>query len=269
MAILCDTSTVPRRDGAELWVEAVSELFVPLECVPQRGAAFHGRLRAGTLGPLRMCAMAVSPHRAKRTPRLAANTGGDRYKLSLILGGEALIVQDGREAVLRAGDFAIYDCSRPYTFVTDEPLRMLVFVLPRDIIGVPSARVSRITATRIPSCNGIAWAMAPFLKRLAQLAVRDEVPPDEHRVVESVVDLIGSLCAHSRAELALRLHAYIDAHLSDADLTPTRLAAAHFISTRYLHKLFEAEGTTVCRWIRASRLERCPRDLLDPVLAQA
>ena len=275
MAILCDTSTVPMRDSAELWVEAVSKLFVPLECIPQRGAAFNGWLRAGSVGPIRMCAMAVSPHRAKRTPHLAANTPGDQYKLSLILGGEALIVQDGREAILRPGDFAIYDCSRPYTFVTNEPLRMLVSVLPRDIIGFSPARVSQITATRIPSCNGIAWAMAPFLRRLAQLAIRDEVPRDEHRVVESVVDLVGSLCAtvmtenvrphvHSRAELVLRIRAYIDAHLGDPDLTPTRLAAAHFISKRYLHKLFEAEGVSVSRWIRERRLERSRSALVDP-----
>jgi len=32
-----------------------------------------------------------------------------------------------------------------------------------------------------------------------------------------------------------------------------------------LHKLFEAEGTSVCQWIRTSRLERCRRDLLDPL----
>jgi AraC-like DNA-binding protein len=219
--------------------------------------------------------MEVSPHTVKRTPRLAANTQGDQYKLSLILGGEVLIVQDGREAVLRPGDFGIYDCSRPYTFVANDRFRMLACVLPRDIIGFSPARVSEITATRIPSGNGIGWAMAPFLKRLADVAVRDEVLPDEHRVVESVVDLVGSLCAtvmteeagpqaHSRSELMLRIRASIDAQLGDPDLTPARIAAAHFISKRYLHKLFEAEGTTVSRWIRERRLERCRSALADP-----
>ena len=117
--------------------------------------------------------------------------------------------------------------------------------------------------------------MAPFLKRLADLAIRDEVPPDEHRVVESVVDLVESLCvsamgddvsphAHSRAELLLRIRAYIEAHLDDPDLTPTQIASAHFVSKRYLHKLVESEGTTVARWIRERRLERCRRDLVNP-----
>ena len=40
----------------------------------------------------------------------------------------------------------------------------------------------------------------------------------------------------------LRIRAYIDSHLGDPELTPTRIAATHFISKRYLHKLFEAEG---------------------------
>ena len=275
MVVECDTASVPMRDSADLWVQAVSELFVPLECAPHRGAAFHGRLRAGSLGPVQLCGLEVSPHTVKRTPRLAANTRGDQYKLSLILGGEALVVQDSREAVLGPGDFAIYDCSRPYTFVSNDLFRMLVCVLPRDIIGMSPERVSAITATRIPSGSGIAWAMAPFLKRLADLAIRDEVPADEHRVVESVVDLVESLCAtamgddagphaHSRAELLLRIRAYIDSHLGDPELTPTQIAAAHFISKRYLHKVFEGEGVSVSRWIRERRLECCRSALADP-----
>ena len=47
-------------------------------------------------------------------------------------------------------------------------------------------------------------------------------------------------------------------------MTPTTIAAAHHISLRYLHKLFEAQGTTVAGWIRRRRLDRCRVDLLDP-----
>jgi AraC-like DNA-binding protein len=35
MAVICDTSSVPVEDRAELWVEASSQLFVPLECRPR------------------------------------------------------------------------------------------------------------------------------------------------------------------------------------------------------------------------------------------
>ena len=176
MPLVCDTATVPAADRAELWVAASSELFVPLECTPRAGTPFQGILRAGSVGPVRLCALEATPHTVRRTPRLASNTRGDQYKLSLSLGGEALIVQDGREAVLRPGDFTIYDCSRPYTLVGGDRFRMLVGVLPRDVLGIPPERVARITATRIPGSAGLGWAMAPFVKRLTDLAVRGEIP---------------------------------------------------------------------------------------------
>ena len=63
------------------------------------------------------------------------------------------------------------------------------------------------------------------------------------------------------------MHAFIEARLADPGLTPTAVADAHFISVRYLHKLFEAERCTVAEVIRRRRLERCRRDLLDPTMA--
>ncbi|MEU2281631.1 helix-turn-helix domain-containing protein [Streptomyces sp. NPDC013178] len=61
--------------------------------------------------------------------------------------------------------------------------------------------------------------------------------------------------------MLLRIRAYIGRHLADPDLTPQTIARAHHISVRYLHKLFEGEGTTVGRWIRSRRLEASLRDL--------
>jgi AraC-like DNA-binding protein len=64
--------------------------------------------------------------------------------------------------------------------------------------------------------------------------------------------------------LLLGVHAFIEQHLGDADLSPGIVATAHHVSVRYLHRLFEAQDTTVAAWIRRRRLERCRRDLADP-----
>jgi AraC-like DNA-binding protein len=69
-----------------------------------------------------------------------------------------------------------------------------------------------------------------------------------------------------RRAMMARVQAYIDRHLGDPTLSPQSIADAHFISVRYLHRLFEAEEVTVAGWVRARRLERCRRDLLDPAL---
>jgi AraC-like DNA-binding protein len=67
-----------------------------------------------------------------------------------------------------------------------------------------------------------------------------------------------------RGALVRRIRAFIDSHLGDPELTPAAVAAAHHISLRYLHKLFEPERHGVAGLIRQRRLERCRHDLLDP-----
>jgi AraC-like DNA-binding protein len=64
--------------------------------------------------------------------------------------------------------------------------------------------------------------------------------------------------------LLLRVHAFIEEHLGEIDLAPGIVAAAHHISLRHLHRLFETQHTTVAGWIRHRRLERCRKDLADP-----
>jgi AraC-like DNA-binding protein len=62
----------------------------------------------------------------------------------------------------------------------------------------------------------------------------------------------------------LRIKDYIDHHLPDPSLSPPQVAAAAGISTRYLHKLFAAQGQTVSEYMRDRRLDRVHRDLQDP-----
>jgi len=70
------------------------------------------------------------------------------------------------------------------------------------------------------------------------------------------------------SELRLRILSYIEANLDDPELSPRSIARANFVSTRYLHKLFENEARTVSRLIGDLRLDRCRRDLTDPELCR-
>lgn len=70
-----------------------------------------------------------------------------------------------------------------------------------------------------------------------------------------------------RQALLAQIYAFIQKNLGDTNLTLNAIAAAHHISLRYLHKLFQREGHTVAGWIRGLRLEQCRCDLTDPHLA--
>jgi AraC-like DNA-binding protein len=79
------------------------------------------------------------------------------------------------------------------------------------------------------------------------------------------IEAVGSVPAQVRERTQLlRVHAFIEEHLGELDLAPGIIAAAHHLSVRQLHRLFETQQTTVAGWIRSRRLERCRRDLADP-----
>ncbi|WP_186404780.1 helix-turn-helix domain-containing protein [[Actinomadura] parvosata] len=78
------------------------------------------------------------------------------------------------------------------------------------------------------------------------------------------LDQARSLPADARQRtLLMEVHAFIERRLGDAELDPATVAAAHHISVRYLHRLFESENTTVAAWIRQRRLERCRAELIS------
>jgi AraC-like DNA-binding protein len=93
-----------------------------------------------------------------------------------------------------------------------------------------------------------------------------------------VVDLLSALLAHAldadallspethRQTLVLRIRAFVQQHLHDPHLSPPAIAAAHNISTSYLHRLFQQEDETVAALIRNQRLDHARRDLADPAL---
>lgn len=152
---------------------------------------------------------------------------------------------------------------------------MLVLMFPRTALRVPARTMARMTAVRLSSRDGIGALIHPFLTGLT--AHPDGVsPPAARHLNEAVLEMVAAALTDGDSagpvgpqHLPLRVQRFIDDHLSDPDLAPGTVAAAHHISTRYLHKLFEREGETVAGWIRARRLERCRRDLHDAELSHS
>jgi AraC-like DNA-binding protein len=130
----------------------------------------------------------------------------------------------------------------------------------------------------VSSAQSTGSLVAPFLRRLvANLETPGE--PVNSRLADNVLDLLATLFSERtgmapadpaalRRSLLLSVHSWIDAHLADPDLDPDTIARANHISVRYLHKLFQEQGTSVGSWVRERRLANCRRDLADPALAQ-
>jgi AraC-like DNA-binding protein len=261
----------PAGERFDYWRHVVSDTFVPLEVHCPDATDFRGRLRGCELGSLRFMDVAAERHTARRTAPLIRAAPAGCYKVGLQLRGSSVLIQDGREAMLTPGDFSLYDTDRPYTLAFSDTHRTLVLVFPRDLLGLPSARLATLTATRIS--GGTAALVGPFLGQLAGML--DDVDGRAGvRLAGNVIDLLGTVLAE-RLDLApqdtdaahraqmLQITAFIEEHLAEPELCPTQIAVAHHISLRQLHKLFHANGTTVAGWVRERRLEHCARDLRD------
>lgn len=256
--------------------EAVTASFVPLDVLRVGNDPFWGRLRTVDVEPVHVSEVTASQHLVERTSSMVTSSDPSYYKASLQVSGTGLLIQDGREAVLQPGDLAIYDTGRPYSLVFEEDMRMLVLMFPREHLGLPPEIVKQLTAHRFSSDDGLGSMIIPFLQNVSQNLDRVGGVTGP-RLVQSAIDLITTMFASeldldadpadSHQLLMQQIRRYIDLHLGQPDLGPTQIAAAHFISIRHLHGLFREKGTTVSTWIREQRLEKCRRDLIDPLLA--
>jgi AraC-like DNA-binding protein len=187
--------------------------------------------------------------------------------------GGCVIEQDGRQARIGPGDLCGYHSSRPFALRPEGPVEFVMATLSRELLGSRAQSICSLTATRIAGDSGLATLTGPFLARLVDALDSGRVRPEHAGVVDGVVDLVCGLFAERmgsqerpNAVLLAGIKAYIEQHLGRPGLVPDEIARANHISTRYLHRLFEGEGLTVSEWIRDQRVERCRRDLRDPLL---
>ncbi len=276
-----------RREGGEFdlqgWQSSTSRFFVPLEITADHADAFHGRLshidldgtasseHDGRAGGVALTDLSSGPHRVLRAPHLISASDVDYYKLMLIARGRCRVTQDAREVYLTEGDLVVYDTTRPYEIAFDRPQRVLVLTIPRHRLRLRTGEMARTTARRIRD-ESAAMLLGPMLTRLSSAGLprsrrgADFLADGVLAVAEAVfVDAAegGDVRVSAQQALMARIAAYIEANLDEPNLSPRAIAGAHHISMRYLYKLFEAEGTTVSRWVRQARLERCRRDLAN------
>jgi AraC-like DNA-binding protein len=256
----------------------VSTSFVPLSVSRQQGPctqSFSARLSSADADGVVFTEVAAQPHLVERTDETISRGGSGYYKVSLLLAGASVLVQDGREVVMRPGDLSVYDTSRPYSLLFTEEFRNLIVMFPKDRLDVPVPFTEQLTAVPLGAESGLAPVVSAFLSQFpAQLAdLSDRV---RAKLAHTSLDLVSTLFSQMldvdapardpHQALLQKIHAYIDANLGAPELSPSLIAQEHYISTRHLHALFRELDTTVSTWIRERRLERCRTDLLNPVL---
>ncbi|MFI5529440.1 helix-turn-helix domain-containing protein [Kitasatospora sp. NPDC051853] len=265
------TAPLPPAERADFWHNAVTRTFIPLEVRLLEPIPSAGLLSSDRFGPVQITRATAGPQVASRTRRTIAAGGEGWVTVTLHHRGRGRLTQDGKEAVIGPGEFTVWDSSRPFTKEFPDHFDFTAYHLPRTALHVHEDDLRGAVATPFTAGSGSAGLVSAYLRRLARDASNLD-PYAGGRLADTAVDLLallvqersGSLrpaAPESARAMVARIKDYVIRNLGDPDLSPERIAAAHHMSVRYLHRLFQDEETTVARWIQRRRLEMCAREL--------
>src|SRR5690606_2811339 len=270
-ALQISTDSIPPRDRLALCREEFARRFLQVDIEPLPDEPFRVEATLRSLPGLSLLSCTVS---ASVWHRTSAIDGDDRFSIAVPLSGRMVLTQKDRSIVLQPGDAATITHSAAGRLVCPGgPGLGLVLPLSalEPLVGDPEAMCPghiphgseplRLLVHYLGVMRDDLTLASPELARLAVTHVHDLVA----LAIGATRD--GTVIAAARGLRAARLRAIkadIAAHLHRADLSVTSVAKRQRVTPRYVHMLFEGEGTTFSRYVLTERLARARRMLADP-----
>ncbi|MFB8029317.1 MULTISPECIES: helix-turn-helix domain-containing protein [unclassified Streptomyces] len=263
-----------RGEGPSGWREAPGSGLGTVHITPGDQETFPGRVRTTQVGFVRVLDLEADARRTGRTETHLTAGPAPFVAFGIQRQGAAEFAQGDRRVSTGPGDLLLWDTALPYTLHHCAASAVRIVLLPRHTLGIRDADLRAVTGTVVGTAEGFGCALSALLATLVAAGEpRSSAVGDLS--AESVVNLFRALVAEcgrrsgdspadsgtGREHLLARIRSHIDVHLADPGLSPGAVARAHHISVRYLHRLFEAEGITVARFIKQRRLDQCAREL--------
>ena len=263
------TADIPVGQRLQYWNDLACSTFSPIVADPADPARFAPQLIRTSVDGIRFGLVHSDPSIVHHGREHVARTRDPLFYLHLQLTGSSLNIQDGREARLTAGDFALFDNTRPYQMNFDEPNDVLVLGISADTMRSYVAYAENVVAVAMPHRNNHNRLLSDFLRRFWVQCRAAGDGGAEGRIVRALLELTASAYAvlpnsganrpASAASRRVRVLSYIEQHLTEPDLTPTNIARSMGLTPRYLHLLFAGQEETLSRRIMRRRLEESAR----------
>ncbi len=214
---------------------------------------------------------AISLQRSPKEPCLNRH---DAYLMVMLLSGDYLMQQNGRDVVLQPGDMTLYDATRPHrVHCQGESTEVIYLSIPRTVLRNSVSGIDNCTALRIPGRQGIGSIAGNFLR--SSVTQADQLQSYEFsRLAEHALDLLSLAVtsvrpgdfslSRSRSVSLNMIKTFIEQNLSNTELDTALIVRHAGLSARYINTLFEDEQTSLMRYVWKRRLENCRKELQNP-----
>jgi AraC-like DNA-binding protein len=268
------TTSYEAKDQYEAWRQKLDAVYGSWALRRPTKPDLQAKILQHSVGNLRLVNCICDPCGAVRK-RADGRDGQDMLAVQLVLSGREHFTIDSKNAVLGPGDILVWNTTRQMSFEIIDRLEKISVMMPLSRLRSWLPNSWHSIGCKLPSGSTAASLLSSFIQSVSPEFLSGNLRYGEALTEAMIGILINALGIDSavvepstlRDVQLLRVTKYIDAHLDDPELSPSMIAAANGISVRYLHCLFEPEGTTVLQYVIKERLVRCRRELLNPVMA--
>lgn len=182
--------------------------------------------------------------------------------------GQMKIRHVGRDCTIKPGSFAVVVTDEEYSIHMSDDLDAIWVRIPEHQLRPYVLSMDRSLCRPIDMSQGVGPLCRDMILSTLHNSANKLSPRSSALITQTLLGFLGEMTnfgmednsgsssPHCRKILA-RAYDYIEEQLGDEELNPDMVADAIGISRRYLSQLFAAEGTSVMRWVRTRRLEKC------------
>lgn len=263
---------VPPAERFAYWREAVCQSFMPLEPEDLSDNAFDGSIE-GVGGPsLHISRVRSVPAVVERTRRGIGRFLDGSFYANLQLHGDAIVEQNGEQAIARPGDIVLVDTNEPFSIRFERGCDLLCATIPDgDLRRNLRHFAKRPNVIRNTGAGRLASAYLQTLRELqSDFGAFDDLAGDQlgALLVRAAIAQVGATGTPSRREATLkRISEFIVDELDNPLLSAKFVCRELKLSRSTLFSIMGDANIAFASHIRELRLERCFAQLRDSRLS--
>ncbi len=270
--IVFSTESVSVWQRREWLCEVIGREYANVDIKPPKNDRLFNEMNIYSWLDMRLSVIRSNAISIQRLPQEPSEISQDAYFAVILLSGEYLLEQNGREVFLKPGDLTIYDATRPHRIYCPKSFSKLIVSIPRQVMHEKLPGVEYCTARKVNGEIGLGAIASGFVRSIANEANGLTTSAFE-ATAEQSLDLFAlalndirpstNIMGRSRSLSLKNIKDFVESQIDNPDLDTETIVKGTGLSARYINELFNEEDTSLMRHVWQLRLARCHHDLIN------